>query len=49
MRSSAPLRPELASVCRYLAVKRSARLVRPAIRPPLRGILAELAAFRELP
>jgi hypothetical protein len=37
------LRPELGSVCRFLAGRRHGRLVRPAPRDPLSGILAELA------
>ena len=43
-----PLRPELASVCRYLALKRAAgAAAAPAMaRPPLKGILADLAAIR---
>ncbi len=35
-----PLRAELASVCRYLALKRAGRVVREA---PRAGILAQLA------
>jgi hypothetical protein len=46
MRKSAPLRPELASVCRYLAMKRVGRTVHAATPPALRGILADLAAIR---
>jgi hypothetical protein len=37
------LRPELGSVCRFLAARRQGRLVRPSPRGPLSGILAELA------
>jgi hypothetical protein len=40
MERPAPLRPELASVCRYLALKRAGSLVREA---PRGGILAQLA------
>jgi len=48
-RPASALRPELASVCRFLAVRRSGRVVHPTPRPPLSGILAELAAIRNLP
>jgi hypothetical protein len=40
MRKPAALRPELASVCRYLALKRAGRVVRAV---PRAGILAQLA------
>ena len=46
MLRQAPLRPELASVCRYVALKRRGRLVRPSDRMP--GILGELASGRGL-
>lgn len=44
MRAPAPLRPELASVCRFLALKRGARVVR-ALQPQ-GGVLSELAGGR---
>jgi hypothetical protein len=40
MHKPAPIRPELASVCIYLALKRSGRVVREV---PRVGILAQLA------
>jgi hypothetical protein len=48
MRHSASLRPELASVCRYLAMKRVGRVVHAATPPPRSGVLADLAAIRGL-
>ena len=41
-----PLRPELASVLRFLAARRSAGIVYPTSIPPLEGVLAELQAPR---
>ncbi len=40
-----PLRPELASVCRYLAQRRTARVIRDV---PRGGILAQLASGQGL-
>ena len=40
MSTPQPLRPELASVCRYLVLKRAAQAVREV---PRAGILAQLA------
>jgi hypothetical protein len=42
---SAPLRPELASVCSYLALKRAGSVIREA---PRSGILAQLATGKGL-
>jgi hypothetical protein len=47
MRNTSPLRPELASVCRFIV----GRNVPPSFRPtplelPARGVLAELAAMK---
>ena len=44
MRAAPPLRPELASVCRFLALKRGARVVRALPREG--GVLSELAGGR---
>ena len=41
-----PIRPELGSVCRFLRAPGRPRLVRPESRPPLAGVLAELADSR---
>ena len=41
-----PLRPELGSVCRYVAARGRGRLVRPLFREPLCGVLADLADSR---
>jgi hypothetical protein len=46
MRTQSPLRPELASVLRFLAIRRSPGIVYPTSWPPLEGVLAELAAPR---
>jgi len=53
MRTDMPLRPELASVCRFIAGRRDGRQVRSSFRPnllelPARGILADLAAIKGL-
>jgi hypothetical protein len=45
MGPSAPLRPELASVCSYLALKRAGSAVRDA---PRKGVLAQLATGKGL-
>ena len=45
MERSEPLRPELASVCRYLALKRAGGSVR---ETPRGGILAQLATGKGL-
>ncbi len=46
----APLRPELASVLRFLAIRRKTShapaIVYPTSIPPLEGVLAELAVHR---
>ncbi|MGQ0587976.1 MAG: hypothetical protein ACT4N8_00410 [Sphingosinicella sp.] len=44
MRAPPPLRPELASVCRFLAPKRAGRVVR--VVQTNGGVLSELAASR---
>jgi hypothetical protein len=46
MRQAPALRPELGSVCRFVAVSRQARTVRRAPRDTLRGVLADLADGR---
>jgi hypothetical protein len=51
MRNDTSLRPELASVCGFVPVRRGGRSVRPSLAPasaglPARGILAELAALK---
>jgi hypothetical protein len=41
-----PIRPELGSVCRFLRAPGRPRLVRSQSRPPLVGVLADLADSR---
>jgi hypothetical protein len=41
-----PLRPELASVCRFLGIRAGRTVAAAAPKPPLCGILADLAAVR---
>jgi len=48
MRAPVPLRPELASVCRFVAAASHSRIVRPVARPPLKGVLRELDQMRGL-
>ena len=46
MRHVPTLRPELGTVCRFVAASRGPRSVRPVPREPLRGVLADLADSR---
>ena len=46
MRYAHDLRPELGTVCRFVARPRQSRIVRPTPRERLRGVLADLADGR---